>query len=84
MPYAFTRTISDVCALLNVFIISSDCEMGISWTWCQSGEFVLECDKIGCSRIGNILYYLKSVDPINNIYISWPGCSNSSKTEHTL
>ena len=34
VPYAFSRTISDVL-----------CEMGISRTWCQSGEFVLECEK---------------------------------------
>ena len=34
MPYAFSRTITDVL-----------CEIGLSRTWCQSGEFVLECEK---------------------------------------
>ena len=32
--------------------------MGLSRTWCQSGEFVLECEK-GCSLV-NLDFYLPS------------------------
>ena len=51
--YAFSRTISDILCTFkrfHNFIFSSECEMGISRTWCQSGEFVLECEKVRSMR----------------------------------
>ena len=49
VPYAFYRTFSDVLCIFkrfHNFIFSPECEMAIARTWCQSGEFVLECKKV--------------------------------------
>ena len=45
--------------------------MGISRTWCQSGEFVLECEKMNCNNIdGHVMDVVTDFKrPNNTLYI---------------
>ena len=77
VPRAFSRTISDVLCIFrrfHNFHFSPECEIAIPRTWCQGGEFVLECENY-IWRTG--IYVKASMYKVTNI---WSEYTNSINT----
>ena len=48
--------------------------MGISRTWCQSGQFVLQCENSWCYSLDGVHEFIHVIClPINDLVVCLPG-----------